>query len=311
MKIRCTDPFIKGLAQQLKETFKNDIARANARQKKQLRIDQARWKRFGFAPCKTQTCLKQAYWERLAELETFYRPHLPLYAHASDKAPAIQKILEVAPLYLQGSYERRECQSIFNAVKSMKGIQFEDPVIQTMSYDDPRLNHLRKRVATQCKQQYPLGAPLNFSYMCDEPGEYNLRWPVDSEKKTNGLIACSAYYGLPPFKVFKLPPSRAGQLTREIFFSDNTYGPMNSSTLSPAIDNSNSGFVQVFPGCGRSRGSFGGLVEGGYPNYSGIIKYKSRYYYLLLTKQYHSYWLSINPVTGNTVCRWAPVKPRT
>lgn len=151
-KFVCKDPFISKLDSQLGKVYDKDIAKANPEQKKRLMTDERYWLKGMRDLCTTHTCFKHAYWQRLAELNTFYMPHSPMYKKESDKAATIQRILKTAPLYPSNNRMPKECLGVFNALKTMKGIEFVNPVVQVMSYADPKLVQFRREVATRASR---------------------------------------------------------------------------------------------------------------------------------------------------------------
>jgi uncharacterized protein len=299
-KLICADPFISRLDGQLSKVYDQDIAKADPEQKHRLVTDERYWLKNMRGWCTTQTCFKHAYWQRLAELETFYMPHSPMYARASDKAAAIQKILKTAPLYplkLNG----KGCSGVFHAVKEMKGIRYVKPVIQAMSYGNPALIPLRKRVAKMCQSEFPQGAPITFNYQCNSGPPV----PQDLESPTNALGGCLAYYGLPPFRVYKLPPVKPGDHDRYLFSLDAQYGPMNIPGEKP-FWTAGGGFIDgLLPSCGRDALPEYVAPAAQNPIYKEVVEYKHQYYFLILY-QIGGYWVSIHPVEGRAVCDWSP-----
>lgn len=302
----CTDPFISKLDSQLGKVYATAIAKADPVQKAQLVANQRHWMSFTRAACRTQTCFKQAYWSRLAELETFYMPHSPLYQHESDKAPAIKKIMAKAQFHPQTLSNPQRCLGLLSAVKSMKGIHFVDPVIQAESYEDPKFDSLRLRITKACGSQFPHGAPITFIYACKpiwaiSPYHHYYLPTADTNKPTDGLKVCDADYGIPPYKLFEI---NSGNDKKYIFYCDNAYGPMNSSTEKPIYGWATAGFFMLIPRCGHSFSS-GIQDQGTPPNYDSLIRYGAKYYYLLLAHDFGLYRLSINPVENpKHVCEW-------
>ena len=299
-KFVCNDPFISKLDSQLGKVYDEDIAKANPEQKARLVAEQRHWMSFTRAACTTQTCFKHAYWSRLAELETFYMPHSPLYKHESEKAAAIKKILGTAPLY-PSRLNGKECSGVFLAVKEMKGIQFVDPTIQVDSYEDPALDGFRKRVANACKKEYPQGAPITFNYQCQnsEP---------DIDAGSDALGFCNAYYELPPFKLYKLPPSKGKLASRYVFSFDGEYGPINIRGASLYLEHGGGFINELLPACGRGvlpQFVNGIGVDAGTLN--SIVEYRHHYYFLLLYKTGSQYQLSLNPINRRDTCNWYPI----
>jgi uncharacterized protein YecT (DUF1311 family) len=304
-KAICADPFISKLDSQLGKVYEKDLAKANPKQKKRLVTEELNWLKNMRDLCTTQTCFKHAYWERLAELETFYMPHSPMYAKASDKAAAIQKILKTAPLYPSTFSDPKKCRGIFRALKEMKGVEFVNPVIQVMSYSNPKLVPFRREVAKRDKRFFPQGAPLNFDYEC----EPNLYPPGDVSVARNGLKICRVYYGLPPFKLFEIPWGKAhSSRIRYIFYSDSEFGPMNyggkgvigsSWFLSNLLYEGVDGLYSVSTSAPKA---------GVQTNYNSLIKYKSEYYILLIYKALKVYWMEVDYAKNRDMCSWSPVK---
>lgn len=216
-KIICGDAVISELDSRLRAIYQDVLGKADDEPKRQLIVDQKHWLNFTRNACKKITCLKHAYWSRQAALETFFEPKSPLYQHESEKGEAIEKVLTTAPLYPLSP--NPFCRQIFDDLKQLKGIRFVDPVVQTQSYEDPALDPWKK----QCQ----LAPPFNFSYQC----ERNIV-AADADDVTD---ACNAGYGLPPFRLYELPPDGAPGEQRHFFYADDAYGPMNRDWLKPRL----------------------------------------------------------------------------
>ena len=302
----CADPVLLKLDRRLNQVYQADLAKANPAQRHALIATERHWLRDTQGPCRSETCFKQAYYSRLAELETFYAPHAPLYAHESDKAAMIRRILASAPLrlYLSGYTKPKECNQLLGSLKAMKGIRFIDPIVQANSYESPALESFRRIVARQCTREFPQGAPLTFVYQCNP----NIT-PYDDRLKQDGLMDCEAYYGLPPFKLFKLPPERGTSKPRYIFYTDGSYGPMNQSTIKPTLS-AGGGFTQILPGCGQ-RGLVAYGTTGQYDgaDYDSIIEYRHHYYAVLLEHRFGAYQLYVYSAARRFAeCAWSPIK---
>jgi uncharacterized protein len=303
----CDDQKLSELDSKLGQAYRDVLSKANEDQKQQVIAEQKHWLKFTRDVCDKATCLKHAYWSRLAALETYFGPRSPLYTNESDKAEAIKQVLVTAPLY-----SRRDnpfCSQIFDDLKQMIGIRFVDPVVQTQSYEDPALDPWKK----DCQS----APPFNFSYQCGR----NIV-PADADDVVDG---CNVGYGLPPFKLYELPPADAVGEKRYFFYADEAYGPMNRDWKKPTLGGF-AGFKQIhISKCLSARGNHwehGGKKsswKGIYAdaaqgdrngkNFNSIIGYKDQFYFLILHEVRNNYWLNIEPTEPNTtVCSWTPVK---
>lgn len=301
-KLVCENPAISKLDDQLGKIYQDDLHQANEEQKQRLITEQKHWLKYKRNACSNETCVKHAYWSRLAELETFFEPHSPLYKKESDKAEAIKKILATY-LFEESQGTDAFCRQMLVDLKQMKDIDFVDPIVQTQSYEDPALD--------PWKRQYKGKETLHFSYQCD--ARFYRLYKKDMPMYRNELSdVCGAGYGLPPFKLFELPPLQASEEKRYVFYSDDDYGPMNQDKVKPHMGGgSRAGFYiykSTFPG-GKVEGGLstrGGARNG--PNYNSVIAYHGQHYLMELQKHYAgtSLNLAIAPVIQkpNRLCRW-------
>lgn len=298
-KLVCDNPVISKLDGELGKTYQDDLHKANEEQKQRLITEQKHWLKYTRNACSNETCFKHAYWSRLAELETFFEPHSPLYKKESDKAEDIKKIL--AAYQFEGSPSTGAfCRQILDDLRQMKDVDFVDPIVQVQSYEDPALD--------PWKRQYKGKEPLHFSYQCD--ARFYRLYKKDMPMYRNELSdVCDAGYGLPPFKLFELPPLQASGEKKYVFYSDDDYGPMNKDKEKPHMGGgSQAGFYiykLIFSGGKLEGGPWtrGGARNG--PNYNSVITYRGQYYLMNLYKEY-SYWLDIESVIRKpiSVCRW-------
>jgi len=306
----CDNQKISELDTRLAQNYQDVLSKTNEEQKQRVIADQKHWLTFTRNACENETCLKHAYWSRQAALETYFEPRAPLYKKEADKAAAIKHVLTTAPLYPR--YDTPFCRQVFDDLKQMKGIRFVDPIVQTQSYEDPALDPWKK----QCQS----APPFNFSYQCSR----NII-PADADDVLDG---CNASYGLPPFKLYELPPEGASGEKRYIFYADDAYGPMNRDFRKPSLGGGFAGFQQVnIARClslrgnhwerGGKKSSWNGMLadagqgERNGKNYNSIIEYNNQYYFLVLHEVRDNYWLNIEPTAFNIhpiVCRWSPVK---
>lgn len=312
-KIICGTPAISKLDDELGKVYQDDISKANEEQKQRLVAEQKHWLKYTRNVCTKEPCFKHAYWSRLAELETFFEPKSPLYKKESDKAEAeaIRQVLASAPLYYSAGTDRASnefCNQMFDDLKQMNGIRFVDPIVQTQSYEDPALDSWKQ----QCRRK----EPLHFSYICD--GRIAVLYEKDiPEHMKNVSAQCAANYGLPPFKLFELPPLQLSGEKYYVFYSEDDYGPMNQDWKTPQLGAVyRSRFQQIDPEkCERVGASAYGDGDRHEKNYNSIIEYKNQYYFFVLNKNISSWWLDIHTVAPYRSkemkgCRWSPVAPK-
>jgi len=310
-KFVCDNPFISALDDKLDTIYKSVLAKASAEQKQQVMAQQKHWLKYTRNVCDQEVCFKHAYWTRQAELATFFEPKSPLYAKESDKATAIQKILAEAPLY-PSTQSDPMCGQVFTALKEMRGIRFVDPVVQTMSYEDPALDPWKRRggqilYAEKCVPN----VPLTFSYICIPP--YQSIADI-SDDIGSDLMNCEAWYGLPPFKIFELPPLKPTEKTRYVFYEDSTYGPINREREPSYPIRVDGYFTELFSE--RCQGNdedsvfvqtrIGNKRDG--PNFNSVIVYQQRYFILALERIRGDFWLNIQPIDTHNACSWGPVQ---
>ena len=316
----CDNAEISKLDSKLGQDYQDVLSKANDEQKQNVITEQKHWLKFTRNACEKLTCLKHAYWSRQAALETYFEPRASLYTKESDKAEAIKQVLATAPLYYSTntiSATSQFCKQIFDDLKQMKDIRLVDPVVQVQSYEDPALD--------QWKQQCKSAPPFNFSFQCERN--------IVAADADDVVDACKVGYGLPPFKLYELPPAGASGEKRYFFYADNAYGPMNRDWRKPNLGGGFVGFKQInINKCLSSQGNAwehgqeklsswaktsvfadAGRGDRNGKNYNSIFEYKNQYYFLLLLERYGSYWLDIESVAPyrtkeKQVCNWSPVK---
>ncbi len=149
-KMICDNPVISKLDDELNAVYKTVLDKANEKEKQDIITQQRHWLKHTRNVCETEVCFKHAYWSRQSELAFFFQPKSPLYKQEADKADEIRKVLETVTLYLQdGTSSRLFCSQMFADLKEMKGIRFVDPIIQTMSYEDPALDTWKKQLVSR------------------------------------------------------------------------------------------------------------------------------------------------------------------
>jgi len=309
----CDKPKLSEMDNKLDYVYRDVLSKADNEQKKRVIAEQRHWLKNTRNVCEHETCLKHAYWSRQAALETYFEPRAPLYKRESDKTEAIKQVLATAPLYELMHSDKQFCSQALDDLKQMKGIRLVDPVVQVQSYEDPALDPWKK----QCQS----APPFNVSYQC----ERNIV-PTDADDVVD---ACNAGYGLPPFKLYELPPAGASGEKRHIFYNDDAYGPMNRDYRKPVLGGGFAGFRQIhITQCLSSGGNVwghgqkevstwaktsthadAGRGDRNGKKYNSIIEYKNQYYFFVLQKKFGSYWLEIKPGEARRfTCSWSPVK---
>ncbi|MEK6791212.1 MAG: lysozyme inhibitor LprI family protein, partial [Deltaproteobacteria bacterium] len=214
-KLVCDTSAISKLDDEISKLYQETINKASEEQKQLLIAEQKHWLKHTRNVCGDETCLKLAYWSRQAWLATFFEPKSPLYKHEADKAEAIKQVLATAPLYYverTDSAINQFCNQMFDDLKQMKGIRFVDPVVQTQSYEDPALDKWKQR----CEAK----PPLHFNFAC-EPRIFDT---IKSYKDALETPGCGKGFGLPPFKLYELPPEEPTGKPRTIIYADDSFG---------------------------------------------------------------------------------------
>lgn len=310
----CDNPILSGLDSKLGRDYQDVLSKANDEQKQRVITEQKHWLKHTRNVCEKETCLKHAYWSRQAALQTWFEPRAPLYEKESDKAEAIKQVLATAPLYKLTHSDPKFCSQVFDDLKQMKGIRLVDPVVQVQSYEDPALDPWKK----QCQS----APPFHVSYECERN--------IVAADADDVVDACRTGYGLPPFKLYELPPVGASGEKRHIFYNDDAYGPMNRDYRKPKLGGGFAGFRQIhITKCLNAGGNAwehgqkevsswvrtsvsadAGQGERNGKNYNSIFEYKNQYYFLVLHEVRNNYWLSIEPTERRKfTCSWSPVKP--
>lgn len=293
----CGNPAISKLDDEIGKLYQNALDKADEEQKQRLVTEQKHWLRHTRNTCKDEPCIKLAYWARQAELATFFDPKPPLYKHESEKANAIKQMLATVQLKpSESNYDKRFCGQFFDDLKQMKGIRFVDPVVQALSYEDPALDKWKRNCGTK--------PPLHFSYSCLKNVVDNVHSYTDA-METPG---CFKGFGVPPLKIYQLPPIKQGGKKRYIFYADNAYGSAGG------------GFQQIdTEKCGHVTGVFFiGGTESRAGNHNNIINYSSQYYFvglyrapMITSEGNFSQWVlkaetvAPNGTKGKQSCSWS------
>lgn len=299
-KMICANATISALDDKLSQAYAATAAKASGDDRKRLLAEQKHWLKTTRDVCSSDVCLIHAYWSRQAELDTFFAPHLPLFEHESDQAPAIQKILATAPLY-PANYNAQHCDRLFTDLKKMRDIHFVEPVVKTQSYEDPALDSWKRR----CESTHA----LNLMLAC-----IPRFWPSCISNDPYGVFGIfEAFYGTPPFKVFKIPNTHSRSGTKYIFFYENTYGPMNQPPTKPVLGNQFLYFQEFHKNRCESKKNDASMqasasTDATHISYSGIIEHNSQYYMLSLGYFINNYWLQMDSTASKkNQCYWSPV----
>lgn len=306
----CNNKEFSKYDEELETLYRSVLSKANEEQKQALVAQQEHWLTHTRNVCKEDVCFKHAYWSRQAELATFFEPKMPLYAKESDKASEIQKIVTTEPLY--GWKENRPiCNEVFTALQQMQGIQFVDPVVQAMSYEDPALDTWKEQVCavSPCKK-----SPLTYQPVCEPRDELSPEEECGDTKETLGL--CRPYYLIPPYKIFSILPNTANGKTRYFFHSNYSHCPLGEKYS--GLSSGNFYEFQLSPKCdklARFVGPFDEhkliyfqvMAEG--INYNSVIIHKQQHFLVVLEQRSTKYYeLEIQPIDGLDGCNWSPIK---
>lgn len=303
----CETPLLSTLDETLAKDYQELLAKANEEQNRQVMKDQRHWLSHTRNACRTVTCLKHAYWSRQAELETYFQTRSPLYKDEYEKTERIKEVLETA--HLKRVYDHQICKQIYEGLIHKKGVEFINPTAQAQSYEDPAFDPWKN----SCKS----APPFNFSFFCEPRIE-----PISGD---DVVEACKVSYGLPPFKIYVLPPLKNSKESRTIFYNNDSYGFMNRNYRKKTMGSGFVGFRQINPTkClsmfGNRWDTEGKVDMGGLSaylesnksgpneeNYNSLIRYKNDYYFMILYKKYERYWLTVKPVAERKgLCRWIP-----
>ena len=290
----CDNSEISKLDDKLGQDYQDVLSKTGDEQKKQLISDQNHWLNHTRNTCRDKSCVELAYWARQAALETFFEPKSPLYKRESDKAEVIKQLLATEQFNLLGGTPAvpNFCTQLFDDLKRMNNIRFVAPAVQTLSYEDPKLDPWTK----PCEG----GAPLIFKAACFRSGMQSVLDTVHSYGDAMEALGCTKGFGLPPYRVYELPDFGAEGNKQYIFYADDNFGSSvwrYSDSFTPeqwernrprlggggmagfwAFDVANCKSEDEFfmdAGQGRRNGK----------NYNSIIKYKSQYYFLVLHEQ--------------------------
>lgn len=274
--------------------YRKTLAKASNDDMQTLIDQQRHWLAHTRNRCQKEVCFKHAYWMRLAELAYFLAPKSPRYAKESDKAVVIKKILASTSLRARTLSYPSFCRRMLADLKAMRNVRFVEPAVQAMSYEDPALEPWRARF----ESQDGTGKPLNFAYRFDP----NIFSGDDVDTLMN---EGKAYYGLPPYKIYALPPRESSEPTRYVFFSANEYGPTNREDEEPRVLHG-AAFEELPPPL-TNKSIFvttSWVAENG-REYDGIIEYRRRYFILTLTPMAtKTYMLGIEFTDANATCTW-------
>lgn len=309
----CINPEISKLDEKINELYQSVLSKAEDQQKRHLRNSQKHWLKHTRNLCRDDYCLRLAYWSKQAELANFFEPKAPLYRHEAEKAQAIQRILTTVPFTLYENYDKPFCGKLFEDLKQMKGIAFVDPLVQILSYEDPVLDGWKQHCGGK--------PPLHFAFACQP----RIMDTIHNYRDAMDAVDCKVGIGLPPFKLYELPPLQRHGKKIHIFFSDATYGPMNNQEM--RVPDIGGGYAQGFRSVdlhkcehdtyGASNGV--GYAETG--DYSAILIYKGQHFFMSLDNTHYStssFWtLDMHTIlprmaTNKKGCNWnSPLKPDT
>lgn len=311
----CEDAEISQLDSHLGSAYQTTLAKLANHDRREFVEQQREWLHRSRNACTTDVCLKQAYWSRIAAVETYVERRAQRHSLKPDQS-AIQSILSAEPLFgSRSTQSQSSCQAMFDALKDMRGVTLVEPSVQALSYEAPAMDRWKRKCGGE--------TPFHLTFEC----ESNLQ-PRDARE---AVSICRVSYGLAPYRLYELPSEEGGGGMRYFFYFDEAYGPMNSSGQRPTIGGGFAGFQQIeidqclaaegnrWPrsgdGDGPWIGTSGDAGQGGRngENYNNIFAYGGRHFFLILHKKRGNFWLTIEPITTDKtkrseVCSWSPYK---
>jgi uncharacterized protein len=285
-QMMCKTPELIELDNKLAQTFQENLDKANNDQKQRLNEDQQHWLQFTRNTCESKPCdetgvcdlkicLFNAYWGRQAELIAFYEPTAAPYSNESEQRVALQNLFTNVQFENNASIGYEEfCPKIVSALKEMKTVRIVQPDVQTNDFQDPKLDVWRQ----QCLE---VNRPMNMKVLCS--GNVIKHVKASGNKAVSG--ECFAGFGLPPYRLYSLPPLDKSQKNEVVFYSGNDISPLNMNGLNAKINRSDvlasaaSGFERIkFPSCDHSKrlNSSGKLLNGF--DYNTIIEWDKNYF---------------------------------
>lgn len=303
-KLVCASAEVSDLDTKLTKAYESALSKLAADERNGLISEQRRWLQQSRNRCQQATCLKHAYWERLARLETYSRPRQPeLSEH--ERQTAVQALLNSGTFTLAAGSGAQVCGAILEDLKQMRDIRFVPPTVVAQSIEDISPDVWGK----QCGG-FP---PMNYVWSCERGIE-----AVDGDDEVG---ACKTFYGVSPFKLYEIPGKAQSRSAKFLYFGQ-TYGPMNRSHLRSALG-STGGFGQVDERqCVTVRGNqwnSDGKEVNWKPRYvhavapdpklekpdlNSVIEYKGQYYFLHLGF-YDTLYVHLDPAPrGAFTCNW-------
>lgn len=279
-KLVCGNAEVSDLDAKLARTYETILAKLDADGRNSLINEQRRWLQQSRNRCQQATCLKHAYWERLARLEAYFRAREPEMGEA-ERQQAVQAVLN------SGTYKgitgpgTQVCGAILEDLKQMRDIRFVPPIAVAQTIEELSLGEWGK----QCGG-FP---PMNYERFCERG--------IEAADGDDEVDACQTYYGVSPFKLYEIPVKGRSSPVKFLYFGW-SYGPMNRSHRPPGLG-SDGGFTQIDEHqCVTVRGNhwnaLGKKVKWrptyvqtlapepklGQPDLNSLIEYKGQYYFL-------------------------------
>lgn len=304
-RLVCATAEVSDLDTKFAKAYESALSKLAADERNGLISEQRRWLQQSRNRCQQVTCLKHAYWERLARLETYFRPRQPELSEA-ELQKAVQALLNLGTFTLATGPGTQACGAILEDLKQMRDIRFVPPTAVAQTIEDISPDAWGK----QCGG-FP---PMNYIWSCERG--------IEAADGDDEVSACKSFYGVSPFKLYEIPVKGQTSPLKFLYYG-NSYGSMNRSNLPPALTDQG-GFNQIDERqCVTARGNqWNALgkevkwrpryVEAGAPasrlgqsNLNSVIEYKGQYYFLHL-RFYDKLYAYIDPAPrGNFVCRWA------
>lgn len=300
----CGNTELSDLDTKLAKTYETILSELDADGRKSFLNEQRRWLQRSRNRCKQATCLKHAYWERQARLETYSRPRQPDLGEAERQA-AVQALLNPGSFSLAAGLPTNLCSPILEDLKQMRDVRFVPATTVAQTIEDISSEEWRK----QCGSL----PPMNYEWSCERG--------IEAADGDDEVDACKTYYGVSPFKLYEIPVKGRSSPVKFLYFRRN-YGPMNRSNRPPALG-SGGGFSQIDERqCVTARGNqwnargkevkwrptYVQVVELdsklGQLDLNSVIEHKGQYYFLRFGF-YNTLYVYLDTVQRSTfTCAW-------
>lgn len=305
-RLVCANAEVSDLDTELAKAYESAMSKLTADERNGLISEQRRWLQQSRNRCQQATCLKHAYWERLARLETYSRPRQPELSEA-ERQKVVQALLNPGTFTLVAGTVPQACNAILEDLKQMRDVRFVPPTAVAQTIEDISPDAWGK----QCGG-FP---PMNYTSFCERG--------IVAANADDEAGACQSFYGVSPFKLYEIPVKGQSSPAKFLYFGQ-AYGAMNRSHLPPMLGNGLPGFHQIDERqCVAANGNQWNVLgkkvnwpavhiravatnpQLGQPDLNSVVEHKGQYYFLYLGF-YNTLYVQLNLApSGDFVCRSA------